>query len=394
MSSMTTTKDEAIKTWPARIWLEGQNESGTGPAAFSEIGHEVRWSKDQMEFHDVEYVRADLAATSHIAPDAAAIQAPDCGACPGDGSVCAKACKLADASPAIAPEASELPPRPKVALLCGDPVIGDDIWGYTAEQMDDHARAAIAMHRAAAATEVMVHVDRNRVFITKGVQSFMLAYEADTAEELDWYANQLRKVLASNLAAAEPVPTDLHAAIMNLPCNLPDGWGGIQQTGYKIGHRDARHAAAELVAATKPAASEAVSVPVAWAVMSKNRSGIHKLCIQRDSAERKAAAWLVEWPNNPVIIRPLVFGDAAPAAPTDAKPDNLFTVEQVQTMILADRAQRATHASVGRIKTWQERKGYGPKTTVGIKDVDDEIDELRAALKSSPQAPKTEGSEP
>jgi len=32
------------------------------------------------------------------------------------------------------------------------------------------------------------------------------------------------------------------------------------------------------------------------------------------------------------------------------------------------------------IKTWQERKGYGPNTTVGIKDVDDEITELRAAL--------------
>ena len=42
---------------------------------------------------------------------------------------------------------------------------------------------------------------------------------------------------------------DLHNAIMNIPCDadvlgLPD-----KATAYRIGHRDARHAAAELVAA-------------------------------------------------------------------------------------------------------------------------------------------------
>ena len=39
----------------------------------------------------------------------------------------------------------------------------------------------------------------------------------------------------------------LHQAIMNLPCD--DNW----DAGYKYGHRDARHAAAELVLAAEPA---------------------------------------------------------------------------------------------------------------------------------------------
>jgi hypothetical protein len=61
------------------------------------------------------------------------------------------------------------------------------------------------------------------------------------------FAYQLARALAgqSQATKVQAVP-DLYAAIMNLPCNPPDGWGGIQQTGYKIGHRDARHAAAEL----------------------------------------------------------------------------------------------------------------------------------------------------
>lgn len=53
--------------------------------------------------------------------------------------------------------------------------------------------------------------------------------------------------------------------------------------------------------------------PVAWAVVSK-KGGIHKLAITRDSAERKAEAWQEEWPNNGCTVRPLVFGDVAPAA--------------------------------------------------------------------------------
>jgi hypothetical protein len=49
-------------------------------------------------------------------------------------------------------------------------------------------------------------------------------------------------------------PLDLHAAIMNLPCRVPDTLNGSQAYDYKCGHRDARHAAAELVSAALPAA--------------------------------------------------------------------------------------------------------------------------------------------
>jgi hypothetical protein len=47
------------------------------------------------------------------------------------------------------------------------------------------------------ACHVGVKVERNRVWIVKGVQSFMLAYEADTDEELNWYAGQLRAALST-----------------------------------------------------------------------------------------------------------------------------------------------------------------------------------------------------
>lgn len=54
----------------------------------------------------------------------------------------------------------------------------------------------------------------------------------------------------------------LHAAIMNIPCH-PYRDGEEFVIGYKFGHRDARHAAAELVAALAaqpaPAASQAAS---------------------------------------------------------------------------------------------------------------------------------------
>lgn len=69
-----------------------------------------------------------------------------------------------------------------------------------------------------------------------------------------------RKLHCRCEAAPQAVPaqaemTDaLHAAIMNLPCNVPAGYpfGSELCVGvYRQGHRDARHAAAELVSARK-----------------------------------------------------------------------------------------------------------------------------------------------
>jgi hypothetical protein len=81
-----------------------------------------------------------------------------------------------------------------------------------------NARQALAAFEAQAATSpkqtsgtsepVTVTVERERVWIKRGVQSFMLAYEADTNEEREWYAQQLRGALAAPVAQAEPMTWD------------------------------------------------------------------------------------------------------------------------------------------------------------------------------------------
>lgn len=54
--------------------------------------------------------------------------------------------------------------------------------------------------------------------------------------------------------------SDLHNQIMNLPCSYEKACEEYELTydAYKAGHRDARHAAAELVDAATPAAPVAV----------------------------------------------------------------------------------------------------------------------------------------
>lgn len=43
--------------------------------------------------------------------------------------------------------------------------------------------------------QLKVEIRHNCVWVVRGVQSFMLGFDADTEEELQWYAEQLRKVL-------------------------------------------------------------------------------------------------------------------------------------------------------------------------------------------------------
>ena len=43
---------------------------------------------------------------------------------------------------------------------------------------------------------VTVVIDRGRVWIKRGVQSFLLDYEGETDDELNWYAQRLREALA------------------------------------------------------------------------------------------------------------------------------------------------------------------------------------------------------
>lgn len=57
---------------------------------------------------------------------------------------------------------------------------------------------------------------------------------------------------AARATPVSPAQPDLHSAIMNLPCNAGRAiaMNGASMQAYKQGHRDARHAAAELVAAS------------------------------------------------------------------------------------------------------------------------------------------------
>jgi hypothetical protein len=63
-----------------------------------------------------------------------------------------------------------------------------------------------------------------------------------------WLAHVAEAAAAPTQAQQPAQQTDLHAAIMNLPCKPPNSDFDIRRA-YEYGHRDARHAAAELVAA-------------------------------------------------------------------------------------------------------------------------------------------------
>ena len=65
--------------------------------------------------------------------------------------------------------------------------------------------------------------------------------------------------------SAELAGGDLHGKIMNLPCVLGKNVVTRQwRDGYKLGHRDARHAAAELAAATQARVHELEKALAYW----------------------------------------------------------------------------------------------------------------------------------
>jgi hypothetical protein len=91
---------------------------------------------------------------------------------------------------------------------------------YTEKQMLSYARTYHAHMMRKLGGSVVVKVERNRVWIVSGNQSFMLAYEADTAEELNWYADRLRTALSAitpdvKLDGAESVDTPESMAASN-----------------------------------------------------------------------------------------------------------------------------------------------------------------------------------
>jgi hypothetical protein len=88
-------------------------------------------------------------------------------------------------------------------------------------------------------------------------------YEKFSPAVQKWYEPFRCASCAAFPVAPAGVPTDeLHQRIMNLPCNVPEAvtvWDHDEYTdAYKVGHRDARHAAAELVSAVLSAGAPAV----------------------------------------------------------------------------------------------------------------------------------------
>jgi hypothetical protein len=72
------------------------------------------------------------------------------------------------------------------------------------------------------------------------------------------FINALRSALAADRAATAPDADSLFSQIMNLPSNS-DAMLGTYRIVYMAGHRDARHAAAELVSAALTAPDRAAS---------------------------------------------------------------------------------------------------------------------------------------
>ncbi len=95
--------------------------------------------------------------------------------------------------------------------------------------------------------------------------------------------------LGDESTVAAPAQTaDLHNEIMNLPCKVPADYDIKQRLAYKVGHRDARHAAAELVAAPAHTADQDCTEP--------NRAACPRLCHDFCNAEetRKSCG---KWEN-------------------------------------------------------------------------------------------------
>ena len=80
---------------------------------------------------------------------------------------------------------------------------------------------------------VTVVIDRGRVWIKRGVQSFLLDYEGETDDELNWYAQRLREALAppqSTLTDEEPADCGLLSEL-HPKAQEPAGWSDVVSDG-------------------------------------------------------------------------------------------------------------------------------------------------------------------
>ncbi|KIL03140.1 MULTISPECIES: hypothetical protein [Stutzerimonas] len=73
--------------------------------------------------------------------------------------------------------------------------------------------------------------------------------------------------------------SDLFSSIMNLPCE-PDSSVHSERQAFKRGHKQARHAAADLVATTETQAAPPTREIIAWHVVFEN--GAEELHLAKD----------------------------------------------------------------------------------------------------------------
>lgn len=104
-------------------------------------------------------------------------------------------------------------------------------------------------------------------------------------------------------------PTDeLHQQIMNLACKVPDEKGGpYWLAGYRVGHRDARHAAAELVsrALAAPAPTQQPTDPWHEAVIDEAAT----LFVSEDGTPREVLKRVIA-ANVQIALDPAVSSEA------------------------------------------------------------------------------------
>lgn len=88
----------------------------------------------------------------------------------------------------------------------GDFADDDSKASYCAEIARRLNSAHQSEQRRAPLSDAEVTVERDRVWIKRGNQSFMLAYESDEPTERDWYADQLRAALAAFTPRVKTAP--------------------------------------------------------------------------------------------------------------------------------------------------------------------------------------------
>lgn len=132
----------------------------------------------------------------------------------------------------------------------------------------------------------------------------------------EWFGTLLENPTNDYLAIAYWAQEAWNAAWLRRAALPPTSGEAVNMSDLIAKHQvpKAAHMAELCAKSAAPAAPVADTGAVAWAVTAQ-KGGIHKLSITRESAERKAERWREEWPDNGCRVRPLIFGDAAPASP-------------------------------------------------------------------------------